>query len=392
MAAAICSSGSTGAGSGTSRAVVCGAGVIGTCTAYFLGKRGVKVTVVDSCGVATAASGKAGGFLALDWCDGSPVGNLARASFALHRQLADELGGETNYGYRRLDALSVTVKEPTGTTGAGASASLPSWIDGAIRKSSSIGSQATTAQVHPQLFTRTVMSRAESDFGAEFLKGTVREIRVDPETAQVSGVVVDDKFVEAETVVIALGPWCGKLKLVTDLTSISGLKAHSIILQPREGRDISPHALFLSFTSREGETMDPEVYPRPTGEVYVCGMSEHVELPPDADHVEPKAEAMDMLKRVAGAVSSQLDGCPVKAQQACFLPLSVDGVPLIGKLPHAAGVYLATGHSCWGILNAPATGASLAELIVESHSTTVDLKPFDPARFLTAEKGRRKFL
>lgn len=51
-------------------------------------------------------SGKAGGFLALDWNDGSPVGPLARHSYALHAQLADVLGAEA-IGYRQLDTIQV---------------------------------------------------------------------------------------------------------------------------------------------------------------------------------------------------------------------------------------------------------------------------------------------
>jgi prevent-host-death family protein len=43
---------------------------------------------VERPGVACAAPGKSGGFLALDWCDGSPLGPLARASLALHAELA----------------------------------------------------------------------------------------------------------------------------------------------------------------------------------------------------------------------------------------------------------------------------------------------------------------
>ena len=61
--------------------IVCGAGVMGAAVAYYLARRGVAVTVVERSGVACAASGKSGGFLALDWCDGSPVGRLARVSF-----------------------------------------------------------------------------------------------------------------------------------------------------------------------------------------------------------------------------------------------------------------------------------------------------------------------
>ena len=62
------------------RVVICGGGVIGACTAYFLARRGVEVTVVERTAVACAASGKAGGFLAFDWCAGGPLDALARRS------------------------------------------------------------------------------------------------------------------------------------------------------------------------------------------------------------------------------------------------------------------------------------------------------------------------
>jgi glycine/D-amino acid oxidase-like deaminating enzyme len=65
------------------RVVICGGGVIGVCTAYFVSRRGIDVIVVECTEVAAAASGKAGGFLALDWCAGTPVDALARRSFAL---------------------------------------------------------------------------------------------------------------------------------------------------------------------------------------------------------------------------------------------------------------------------------------------------------------------
>jgi hypothetical protein len=37
-------------------------------------------------------------------------------------------------------------------------------------------------------------------------------------------------------------------------------------------------------------------------------------------------------------------------------------------------------HTCWGILNAPASGLALAELIVDGAASSCDLAPFDPAR------------
>src|SRR6202008_4750375 len=87
---------------GKMRILICGGGGIGACTGYFLARRGVDVVVVERTEVACAASGKAGGFLALDWCAGSPLDALARRSFALHAELAAELDGD--WAYRRANA------------------------------------------------------------------------------------------------------------------------------------------------------------------------------------------------------------------------------------------------------------------------------------------------
>ena len=73
------------------RIVICGAGVIGAAIAYYLSRRGVAATLVERNDVACAASGKSGGFIARDWCDGQPQAALARLSFDLHRELADSL-------------------------------------------------------------------------------------------------------------------------------------------------------------------------------------------------------------------------------------------------------------------------------------------------------------
>ena len=45
-------------------------------------------------------------------------------------------------------------------------------------------------------------------------------------------------------------------------------------------------------------------------------------------------------------------------------------LPLIGRVSGVEGAYIATGHSVWGILNAPATGEAMAELITEGVAHT----------------------
>ncbi len=79
-------------------------------------------------------------------------------------------------------------------------------------------------------------------------------------------------------------------------------------------------------------------------------------------------------------LSPLLAESPILARQACFRPVTRDGLPLIGRIPGVEGAYVATGHSVWGILNAPATGEAIAELILSGQTKAVDLAPFDPAR------------
>src|ERR1700722_2002844 len=95
----------------TMRVLVLGGGVIGTSIAWRLALRGADVTVLERSAVACAASGKAGGFLARDWCDGTPLMHLARRSFELHAELAEDLSGD--WGYRRMTTYGGMVGKPS---------------------------------------------------------------------------------------------------------------------------------------------------------------------------------------------------------------------------------------------------------------------------------------
>jgi hypothetical protein len=60
----------------------------------------------------------------------------------------------------------------------------------------------------------------------------------------------------------------------------------------------------------------------------------------------------------------------------------------MGAVPGARDAYVATGHSVWGILHAPATGEAMAELILNGAASMVDLSPFDPARLAALDPER----
>jgi glycine/D-amino acid oxidase-like deaminating enzyme len=154
------------------------------------------------------------------------------------------------------------------------------------------------------------------------------------------------------------------------------------------GTTIPPEALFLEYAEPGGLMLSPEVFPRADGTTYVCGISSQAPLPVDPDSVAPDDGAIDRLKAVCERMSPVLARSPVLASQACHRPVTQDGLPLIGAVPGVRGAYVATGHGVWGILNAPATGEAMAELILDGTARAVDLSPFNPARLPTLDPGR----
>ena len=356
--------------------VVCGAGVVGASVAYFLARRGARVTLVERSGVACAASGKSGGFLALDWCDGSLLGPLARASFALHASLARELGAD--YGYRRMETFMLAARERGGRP-ADHRVPAPAWLDAEATVLDGLGSVETTAQVDPARFTAALVGAAEAR-GATLRLGIVESVLRRAGAAR--GVIVDGDAVEADAVVVAMGPWTGAVGL--PLPRVGGLKGYSVTLA---AAGVPAHALFVHYRTADGRRLEPEIFPRPGGEVYVCGMADPAPLPDSPDAVDVSEAACAVLARAAGRVSTQLAAARIIRRQACYRPVTDDGLPLIGAVPGVTGAFVATGHGPWGMLNAPATGRALAELIVDGAASSVDLRPFDPAR-LTPARGR----
>ena len=64
----------------------------------------------------------------------------------------------------------------------------------------------------------------------------------------------------------------------------------------------------------------------------------------------------------------------------------------IGAVPGVDGAYVATGHSVWGMLNAPATGEAMSELILDGAARHVDLAPFAPGRLPPLDPARLRGL
>jgi glycine/D-amino acid oxidase-like deaminating enzyme len=355
----------------TKRVVICGGGAIGCAIAYFLSKRGAASVVIERHEVAGSASGKSGGFLARDWCRGTPLDRLARRSFDLHAELAAELGNP--WGHRPLTTYGgyLAAKAGGGTQ--------LSWLSDRVAITGRLGSTSTTAIVEPRAFTTGLLTAS----GAELKRGAVAGL-------EGTRVTLDNsETVEGDAVVIAMGPWSVLAARWLAMPAVYGFKGHSLIF--RTGDTVPAEALFLEVQEAPngqgaGEVLTPEIFPRADGTVWACAISSDDPLPLDPAHVRPDPGAHDRLEALCRRVSPALAAAPVVARQACFRPVTEDGVPLIGAVGN--GVFVATGHSVWGMLNSPATGEAMAELILDGEAKHVDLAPFAPQRLDALDPAR----
>ncbi|EFQ27966.1 FAD dependent oxidoreductase [Colletotrichum graminicola] len=419
--------------------VIVGGGIIGSTTAYFLTRHPKynpalhRITLLEATAVASGASGKAGGLLAL-WAYPQC---LVPLSYRLHKELAAEHGGEKRWGYRRVNCGSfearvtkqmlerprqAVAKPEAVAPGANdgeqekgwerlpkqddaAEAMLEEsvlprdldWVDrDAVESYAEMGMPGATetAQVHPYLFT-TSMAALAQDKGVE-IRTNAQLTAIASSGEGVTGVEYLDResgetcTIEGVTdVLVSAGPWTGRL---LPASKVTGLRAHSVVYNA----NVSPYAVFTSIKlpadfvpehraskgqkRKHKRVVDPEIYARPDGEVYACGEpDENAPLPETADKVQvDEANCDDIISYIA-TVSPVLVAAPIKAKQACYLPQHDSG-PLIGATS-VPGLWLAAGHTCWGIQNGPATGKLMSEYILDGKPTSSDISSLDPRRF-----------
>jgi len=260
------------------------------------------------------------------------------------------------------------------------------WLSDDVVIAQRIGTPDKTAIVHPKKFTSAVMNAAIAQ-GAELRHGRFTGIARDTDHGTIKGVAVEDNVIEADAVVIAMGPWSLLAASWMSLPALYAQGSPSILYDT--GTEVSADALFLE-TEIRGQATSIEVFPRPDGSTYVTGLAENSAFPTDPADVKPGIHRIEWLREISERLSPLFRSEKIIAEQACFRPVTADGLPLIGRVPQDEGLYLATGHGPWGILNAPATGEALAELIANGATRSVDLAPFDPIRLKPLDLPRRR--
>ncbi|KAM0518387.1 hypothetical protein ACHAPE_004150 [Trichoderma viride] len=413
--------------------VIVGGGIIGCTTAYYLTRHPKfspalhTVTLLEAApAVAAGASGKAGGLLGL-WAYPASIVPL---SYRLHSELAAEHDGANRWGYRRIKCGSIEavvtkerldeLQHPADENGKAweklpkqdeaarellQDEELPAdldWIDReVVRGWAEMGSPGATetAQVHPYHFTTSIAELAQK--GGVTIKTNAKVTRLITSKVAAEGVEYLDrttdevnKITDVTDIVVAAGPWTGR---VLPRAKVEGLRAHSVVYDV----NVTPYAVFTDIElpadfipdhrAKMGQKrqhkgrVDPEIYARPFNEAYACGEPDsEVPLPETADQVQFNEAHCDDIISYFASVSPVLAAAPIKAKQACYLPRHIrfgqESGPLIGPTV-TPGLWVAAGHTCWGIQNGPATGKLMSEYILDGEAKSANIGNLDPRKF-----------
>jgi sarcosine oxidase subunit beta len=374
----------------TADIIIVGAGIHGASLAFHLARRGADVLVLERATVAAGATGVSSGFVRMHY-DLASEARLAWASFPYFRDWATMVG-EGDCSYVRTGFVQIVQPAYEASLRANVATQREIGIDTRLVGPSELADIApgivtddiTVAAYEPQSGYADPNGAAAGFIAAARRHGArlVQGCRVDAITVvsgRVTGVTTERGRFDAPIVVDVAGAWAGELAATAGVhvpvqpwrhnTSIFGLpdgrltdfpivmdRIGSVYFRP-EGRD-----RMLVGLETENETGgSPE---RPLGGV-------------------PEAILGEMIERVCTRMPC-MDRGTLRSSHVGQDAGTPDQRAILGGVGSAGpdGLYLACGFSLSGFKTAPATGDSLAELILDGRATTtVDISDYSLARF-----------
>ena len=222
----------------------------------------------------------------------------------------------------------------------------------------------------------------------------------------------EEQIISADAVVVSAGPWsCAAEDWFQGAVQLpmEGVKSTSIVWAKPEGETVDATALFCGEDDRFGTHCKStdilqfvlfvvfvsqlvfhsisflsavEVYPRPNGEIYICGIGKFLHAvnrtkPPwcqtlmffyyesigGSDYISTKELKAGAFLEECNAKETRVEAAKNSFQQmssiyrtegqlervqACMRPCPPDARPYMGSVPGYEGAYLNAGHNCWG--------------------------------------------
>jgi glycine oxidase len=364
--------------------VIVGGGIIGCATAFYLAREGASVTVLERGEIAGEASGAAAGMLAALSGEAGERGPEFDALCASSQAMYDGLWPDVDatgidVRHRRSGVLHVALTDAEAQT-------LRDHADAATRlgEGGRWLDQAALLKEEPELNARAVAGYLTPD---EQYVDPQRLTQALAEAARLRGVTIVDhapvtRFrrgggritrvstaatdYECQTLLLAAGPW------TTALAQSLGAR---VPIRPVRGQMLSLEGPAAPLNHMIWGA-NAYLVPREDGQTYVGATVEEVGFRKWTTFAGNMPQ-----RRAAEALVPGFLGAEIRREWAGLRPASLDGLPVMGRLPGWSNVWVSTGHFRNGILLAPASGRLVASSILRNEADP-KLAPFTPNRFL----------
>ena len=391
--------------------LIIGGGISGASTAFHLAEAGRDVTLLERGEIAGQASGvNMGGIGSLGWGSLPDLeAYLTMGSLQIFKRLQLEMGYDIEF--RQSGALTAIQTDEQYDYARDRVSRLRSLgyeielltIDEVRSVEPEVSPELhgftyspLRSQADPVKSTQAFASAAERE-GARIL--TSHDVsKIDPPRSDGTYTVsAGGTEFHAETLVLATGAWCDSLGAMLGLRipiyPVRGQMWATDSLPPRLFQTISATESPLHWSQSPGDddVTPPELTHKGTTRVtrHLYGRQQkngEIVFGGDRQLVgfddTPDAQGIAVNRGHAIEVLPFLRDIPIKRTWGGIMPFSIDGKPIIGKIPLRANLYVVSGLGSSGFGRGPMAGKLLADYIHMGHMPHV-LAESDPARCVT---------
>jgi len=342
--------------------IIVGGGIIGLLSAYELNKAGLKVTLLDRQQFGQESSWAGGGIISplYPWRYPKAVTRLANLSQQLYPDLIEALQQPTGLDAEYLASGMLIMGDYKNEN-------PQAWAAGFnvnMMEVDARGIQELDPEIalqHDQGFwfpdVHQVRNPRLVALVKAYLKNTDVNLVENEEvtsiinySGQVTGIKTHARTFEADAYVVASGAWTSSL--VNDFgvdTGIKPIKGQMLLLKGQPG-------LVKHITLSE----ERYIIPRKDGRILIGSTTEDCGFNKDTSEVVKK-ELLDYALRTFPA----LQDLKIEHHWGGLRPGSKEGIPIIGRHPQLANLYINSGHYRNGLVMAPASARLLAEIMLK---------------------------
>ena len=368
----------------TADAVIIGAGVMGTSTAFQLVQRGMrKVVVLEKSSVAAGSSGKSSALVRMHYTF-LPEARLAFESWRWFQEWGERVGGAcgfTRTGFVRLvapDKTDLLRQNVARLQALGINTYLLSHEE--LRElDAGVNTQdLQVAAYEPDSGYADGYATAQAFMAAARRQGAVLHQGVTVTGLQVRGEQIESVHTNAGTistpiVISTAGPWSGPLLQRIGVRLPLVPSRHQIMIVERAAEVPAP----LTYIAPGSLYFRPD---RPGLTLVGYGAGEDGA---DPDHYR---DAVDDDIKVQGAAAlaaryPAFEQAGMRRGYAGCYTMTPDGKMIVDAAPGISGLYIGAGFSGTGFKLSPAVGIALAELATGGYAVSVDISAFRAGRF-----------